>query len=106
VRAVHFELVLNCCVHVFAHVGVEECTHQEEIPDNRMFYLVVLMDHLCFVVGAHDPVIRAQVEVVWMCNFLRVSDLNLRCFNPRDHLRVEIKVVIDRVVIELLFLDF
>ena len=74
--------------------------------DDGPLDLVVLVNHLCFVVRTHDPVVGTQVEVVRVSDLLRITHLNLSGFDPLDHLHVQVQVVVYCVVVELLLFNF
>jgi hypothetical protein len=48
------------------------------------------MNHLSLVVGTHDPVVRAEVKVVGVGDFLRVADLDLGRLDPLSHLHIQV----------------
>lgn len=53
----------------------------------------------------HDPVVATQIKVVGMGDLLTIAHLDLRGFDPLDHLHVEVEVVVDGVVVELFLFD-
>lgn len=105
VLTVNFHHVRRCSLGIAPHLRVKEGSHDEVVSDLVRDDSVVIMDHDGDVVRVEDPVEGAEVKLVGVRDWLGVADLDLGGLDPLGDGWVQVKVVVDGIVIELFLLN-
>ena len=87
------------------HLWVPEGSHQEEVCRELPIHLVVPLQHDRFRMRCEQPVVGAGVELVCMSDLNTIAHLDLGTIGPLVHLRFQLKVAIDGLVMEFFLLN-